>query len=45
MGDLVKDITYTGESRKIKKAGAGEFLRPFRRANKRQEEQYRKIVR
>ncbi|MGB1902191.1 MAG: sulfatase family protein [Flavobacteriaceae bacterium] len=44
MGDLVKDITYTGESRKIKKAGAGEFLRPFSRANKRQEEQYRKTL-
>ena len=41
---MVKDITYTGESRKIKKAGAGEFLRPFRRANKRQEEQYRKTL-
>ena len=44
MGDLVKDITYTGESRKIKKASAWEFNYPFRRANKDQEEKYRKTL-
>lgn len=44
MGGLVKDITYTGESRKLKKAGSREFNGPFKRANKEQELEYRKTL-
>jgi arylsulfatase A-like enzyme len=44
MGEMVRDITYTGESRKIRKAGPWEFNYPFKRANKDQEKKYRKTL-
>lgn len=44
MGDLVADITYTGEDRGVRKARAVTFNRPFNRANPSQKKQYAKTL-
>mgnify|MGYP003327663185 CR=1 FL=1 len=44
MGNLVEDITYTGEDRGVRKANAGPFNRPFNRANKEQKKLYDKVL-
>lgn len=44
MGDLVDDVTYTGQNRKIRAAGPKAFYGPFKRANKEQEKKYRKTL-
>ena len=44
MGNLVEDITYTGEDKGVRKANAGPFNRPFNRANKEQKKLYDRVL-